>query len=197
MFEPTSPRYLLTMSRPHYLDALKRVGVLSALAQFDPHVAGTPPLGLDLADSDIDVLCHAPDPMQFLLVIWTVFGNYPAFAARQWVSGERPVIAEFSAEGWTFELFGCPQPVGEQIGWRHFRIEQRLLALGGTRLRTLVMEQRRRGLKTEPAFAAVLSLTGNPYQALLDLDTWSDDALTDLLAGVSGVPACTPHGQFT
>lgn len=170
------------MTRPHYLDALHGVGVLSSLARFDPHVAGTPPLGLDLADSDIDVLCHAPDSKEFTLAVRAAFGNHPGFAARQWVSGGRPVIANFEAEGWTFELFGSRQPTEEQIGWRHFRIEQRLLLIGGEALRTLVMDERRKGLKTEPALAAVLHLSGNPYEALLRLETWSDEALADVLS---------------
>lgn len=170
------------MTRPHYLDALHRVGVLSSLARFDPHVAGTPPLGLDLADSDIDVLCHAPDPMEFTRAIWTGFGTYPGFGARQWVSCERPVIANFKAQGWAFELFGSPLPIEEQIGWRHFGVEQRLLSIGGDVLRTLIMDERRKGLKTEPAFSAILNLSGNPYEALLDLETWSDEALTGLLS---------------
>jgi Domain of unknown function (DUF4269) len=180
-----SLRYPMTMSRPHYLDALVRVGGLPMLAQFAPRVAGTPPLALDRADSDIDVLCHAPDPVQFVLAIWTAFSQYPDFRVWQWASGVRPVIAEFSAESWTFEVFGSPQPVQNQMGWRHLRGEQRLLSIGGTRLRAPVMDQRRRGRKTEPAFAAVLSLSGDPYRALLDLETWSDDALACLMAEVS------------
>ena len=48
------------MNRRSYEDALAECGVLEALASFDPRVAGTPPLGLDLPDSDIDVLCFAP-----------------------------------------------------------------------------------------------------------------------------------------
>lgn len=193
MADRMSSRSSLTSGRPDYLDALDRVGVLSALAPFDPRPAGTPPLGLDLARSDIDVLCHVPDPMPFVRALWTAFSAYPDFKAWQWVSGERPVIAEFRAEGWTFELFGSPQPVQEQIAWRHFRAEQRLLSMGGTRLHTLVMDQRRRGVKTEPAFAAVLNLSGDPYEALLDLDTWPDEALIRLVAENSEDNSPTPH----
>ena len=176
------------MTRPLYPDALQSVGVLSLLARFDPRVAGTPPLGLDLADSDIDVLCHTPDPEEFTLAVWNAFGSHPGFAARQWVSGGCPVIANFEAEGWTFELFGSPQPAEKQIGWRHFRIKQRLLSIGGEALRTLFMVERCKGLKTEPTFAAVLSLSGNPYKALLELEGSSDEALATLLAAVCGVP---------
>jgi hypothetical protein len=49
----------------------------------------------------------------------------------------------------------------------------------------MIMDQRRAGLKTEPAFAAVLNLSGDPYEALLDLETWSDEALIRLVADVS------------
>ena len=179
------------MTRPPYLDALHRVGVLSLLARFDPRLAGTPPLGLALADSDIDVLCQTPDPEEFTLAVWNAFGNHPGFAIRQWVSGGCPVIANFEAEGWTFELFGSRQPTEKQIGWRHFRIEQRLLSIGGEAIRTLVKVERCKGLKTEPAFAAVLNLSGNPYEALLELETWSDEALATLLAEVCGGPGST------
>ena len=182
LFGPAASRYPSAMTRPPYPDALHSVGVLSLLAQFDPHVAGTPPLGLDPADSDIDVLCHTPDPEKFTLAVSNAFGNHPGFAARQWVSGGCPVIASFEAEGWKFELFGSRQLAEEQIAWRHFRIEQRLLSIGGEALRTLIMVERRKGLKTEPAFAAVLHLSGNPYEALLGLETRSDEALADLLS---------------
>jgi len=35
---------------------------MRALAEFDPHLAGTLPLGLDLPTSDLDILCHAAEP---------------------------------------------------------------------------------------------------------------------------------------
>jgi hypothetical protein len=171
------------MGRPSYDEALERAGVLRTLARFDPHVAGTPPLGLDLPASDIDILCHAPDPYVFTSVLWAAFSGLDDFAVRQWVGAERPVIASFAAEGWVFEVFGHARPVSEQHGWRHFLIEQRLLAFGGPRLRAAVMARRRAGAKTEPAFAAALDLPGNPYQALLDIERWPDEAVAALIAG--------------
>jgi hypothetical protein len=98
---------------------------------------------------------------------------------------ERPVIASFEAEGWQFEIFGQARPVAEQQGWRHFLVEQRLLAIGGPWLRTAVMAKRREGAKTEPAFAAALDLQGDPYQALLELEHWPDRALAELIATAS------------
>ncbi|WP_294257029.1 DUF4269 domain-containing protein [uncultured Sphingomonas sp.] len=165
------------MTRPAYTEALSRSGVLSRLAAFDPHVAGTPPLGLDLPDSDIDILCHAPDPHAFAAALWEAYRDLPGFAMWQWQGSDRPVVARFHCAGWLFELFGQARPVAEQLGWRHFAIERRLLSLGGEPLRAAVMARRYAGAKTEPAFAQVLGLTGDPYAMLLTLEGLDDDAL--------------------
>ncbi|MGF7151681.1 hypothetical protein FHS96_005349 [Sphingomonas zeicaulis] len=156
-------------------------GLLDLLAPFDPQVAGTPPLGLDLPGSDIDLLCHAPDAEAFAALIWNALGNRQSFRMHQWLGGGRPVIAGFTAHGWPFEIFAAAEPVVDQAGWRHFLVERRLLALGGTRLREAVMSLRRQGLKTEPAFARALGIEGNPYEALLGLQTGEDAGLVEAL----------------
>lgn len=79
----------LPMTKPSYVEALDRAGVMEALAAFDPHVAGTPPLGLDLPGSDTDVLCHAPDAAAFAAAVWSAVGEHPGFAVRQWVALQR------------------------------------------------------------------------------------------------------------
>jgi hypothetical protein len=63
--------------RPPYADALARTGLLARLAPFDPHVAGTPPLGLDLPSSDIDLLCFAPDAVAFARAMWDSCAGLP------------------------------------------------------------------------------------------------------------------------
>lgn len=155
---------------------------MTTLAAFDPHVAGTPPLGLDVATSDIDMLCHAPDAQAFSETVWRACADANGFSMRQWAGNGRPVIASFSAYGWQFELFGAGRPVAEQAGWRHFLVEQRLLVLGGEGLRAAVMARRLAGMKTEPAFAEVLGLAGDPYAALLKLGAQDDLRLAEWLA---------------
>lgn len=182
------------VDRCSYREAIRRSGVLAALRAFDPQVAGTPPLGLDLPASDIDILCHAPDAAVFAAVVWDRFRSQSGFALRQWIGDGRPVIAGFHAHGWAFEIFAAAVPVREQAGWRHFDVERRLLALGGTPLREAVMAGRRRGLKTEPAVATALGLSGDPYAALLDMQRQPDDALRRILrdAGFAPAPPKTP-----
>ncbi len=170
------------MTRCTYSEALESLALLPRLAAFDPHVAGTPPLGLDVPSSDIDVLCHAPDADRFATVLWDAFADQTGFAMQQWSHSQRPVIASFHAHGWTIELFGHPLPVREQAGWRHFCVERRLLALGGEPFRAALRAFREAGLKTEPAFAKALRIGGDPYGTLLALEQRSDSDLANLLA---------------
>lgn len=169
------------MKRTHYLDVLAKTEVLTKLATFDPHVVGTPPLGLELLTSDVDVICFAPDADAFTRTVWNAFSTRPEYCMRQKVGLDRPVVANFIYAGCIIEIFGQASPIFEQLGWRHFFVERRLLAFGGDAFRGAVMTRRSNGMKTEPAFAAVLGLDGDPYQALLGLERSSDMELAALL----------------
>jgi hypothetical protein len=173
---------------PDYRQAIDRLRVMDALEDFDPHIAGTLPLGLEVPGSDVDILCHAPDAGAFAQLVWSTFREQSAFSIRQWTQEERPVIASFEAHGWRFELFAHPTPVAFQPGWRHFEVERRLLALGGLPFRRAVMDRRCKGAKTEPAFADSLQLKGDPYAALLEIHSRDDEQLTGLLAESGFVP---------
>lgn len=170
-------------------DALAQSRVLDILAPFDPRVAGTFPLGLTVEGSDIDVLCHAPDAAAFAQAVWQAFAGCAGFAMHQWAKGERAVVAAFTLRGVPFEIFGSPVPVAEQVGWRHFEVERRLLELGGPTFRDAVMQARATGAKTEPAFAQVLGLPGDPYAAMLALSALDDADLRAVIAQASGPAA--------
>ena len=157
--------------------AIINAGVLDALHAFDPRVVGTLPLGLSVPGSDIDVVCHASDPMAFTEAIWAHYRSCDGFVLYQWLAQGRALIARFEFDGWPFEVFGDLRPVDQQPGWRHFEIERRLLALDDGRLRNAVARQRSQGIKTEPAFAAVLRIPGDPYLGLLDLACETDAQL--------------------
>ncbi|WP_315834692.1 DUF4269 domain-containing protein [Bradyrhizobium prioriisuperbiae] len=171
------------MTRCDYRTALDTAGVMTALAAYRPEIAGTPPLGLDLPDSDIDVLCEVTPAAReaFLITLWTTWSYAAGFRVHQWRDNERPIIAGFDASGWSFEIFAHPLPVAQQVAMRHFNIEQRLLRLGGPALHARVLAARRNGLKTEPAFAAVLGLAGDPFAALLALERETNAGLEALL----------------
>lgn len=155
--------------------------VLATLEPFHPLVAGTFPIGIHTHTSDLDVLCEVHDFAQFESVVTAAFGHHQGYALRHLESNPRAVVVNFELHGTAVEVFGQDKPVYEQNGFRHLLIEGRLLRLGGNALRAWVVVLKRRGIKTEPAFAELLQLAGDPYEALLKLEAESDEALRALV----------------
>lgn len=160
--------------------------ILSRLTEFDPVLVGTFPLDIAVPGSDLDIICEAPEAGYFLKVVHKNFSQYSDYLSysttiNSIVSG----VARFYVEDYAVELFGQPIPTRQQNGYRHMVVEARLLTLGGTVFKEKIREAKRSGLKTEPAFADLLRLPGNPYQALLDLEDLTDQALISLLKGVT------------
>lgn len=162
--------------------ALHRSGLMDMLTEYDPHVVGTLPLGISIPGSDIDIVCCATDIAEFSGLLWRNLRHRTEFSMRQWIEPPYPVILSFSYRGWAFEIFGADQPVRDQPGWRHFMIEKRLLMLADASFRRAIMRERGKGIKTEPAFATVLGLAGDPYESLYDLFSAPDPVLRDMLA---------------
>jgi hypothetical protein len=169
------------LPRVPYDVALRLSRTLDRLRAFDPHIVGALPLGLAIADSNIRVVCHAPDTGRFAQAVSTYFHDAKGFRLTLWTSADRAVVARFESYGWPIKIFGSNEPVHDQTTWRHFDVERRLLALDGEGLRVAVMALRADGLKTEPAFAAALNLAGDPYAAIRELYGSSDAELLRLL----------------
>jgi Domain of unknown function (DUF4269) len=171
-------------SEMNYEEALQGSQIIELLQGFDPQVAGTFPLGLAIATSDIDVICHAPAVPALADRIWLHFRHCEDFRLYQWTSANRSVVTRFRYGGFLFEIFGDARPVAEHEAWRHFDVERRLLALDDGHLRSSVSKLRASGMKTEPAFAAAMMLDGDPYAVLLTLSFESNDQLFSRLRRV-------------
>ena len=146
-------------------------------------LASTIMIGMDVATSDLDVVCEVHDFAAFEKTVRAEFGSLPEFDFRRHPAGALPaVVANFCHGGFRFELFGQPVPVLQQNACRHLRICYRLLTLAGEPARNQILQFRRAGLKMEPAFAQYFKLAGDPYAALLSLETLDDRALEAWLA---------------
>lgn len=167
--------------KPFYEDVIEELKILTRLAEFTPVAIGTPPLGLATAESDIDIACSSPDFDRFSAVVRSAFDRMEAFSIRHVDHLAAPAeVASFKAMGWEIELFCQKVATDHQWGVRHFRVEARLLALG-PHLKDAVMRLKREGLKTEPAFAKALSLPGDPYVALLELEPLDNAQLQEVI----------------
>jgi hypothetical protein len=148
------------------------------LAPYDPILVGTIPIGIDIPGSDLDIACRVTDFAAFEQTIHEVFGHLPDLSVdSRNVNGMDRIVVRFRYKGWMFEIFGQPVPTKQQNGYRHMVVEYRLLQLIGEAGRERIIELKQAGIKTEPAFAELLGIPGDPYAALLDMYNWSDDRL--------------------
>lgn len=170
------------MMRIDYEQVIQKLSLLPKLREFDPYIIGTPPLGIDLETSDIDIACSADDLVHFENVVSTEFNIFNDFQCRNSnMQNQNSVIVQFQAYDWDIELFCQTIPTNQQWGVRHFNIEQRLLNIE-PKLRSMVLRLKQEGLKTEPAFARALGLQGDPYASILNLENMNDAELVHLIA---------------
>lgn len=146
--------------------------IMEILAPFDPVLTGTIPLEIDLDTSDLDIICYCPDLVAFTHLLNREFGKHPDYQINESsVQGRPTVIGRFALEGRPVEIFGQHRPVREQEAFIHLVNEYRILLERGADFREQVLLLKRAGIKTEPAFAQVLGLTGDPYAAISQLYT--------------------------
>jgi hypothetical protein len=140
--------------------AIVSSGVLELLKEFDPVVVGTLPLDLFVEGSDIDIICNFSDAEKFR----SVFHH----STRKELNGVDSVIANFDFNGFEFEVVGQPLAVREQFAYRHMIVEWNILEANDEFFRDQILSLKKSGVKTEPAFAQLLGLPGNPYKTLLN-----------------------------
>jgi hypothetical protein len=152
------------------------------LAPFQPTLIGTYPLGLAIDSSDLDIACACDDLDGFEHALRATLSALGIAARFERSSPIPAVVAAFDLGDVAVEIFGQALPVTAQRGFRHMVIEGQLLVIGGAALAARIRDLKRTGMKTEPAFARVLGLAGDPYEALLALETSPPDRLRDLVA---------------
>lgn len=150
---------------------LKKIRIFEILQDYDPVLTGTIPIEIDLPGSDLDIICECENHIEFSNLLFKEFGNEKEFElkSRNW-SGIRSTIATFKAEKFEIEIFGQNVPTGQQNAYKHMLIEANILAKKGPDFKSQIKELKAGGLKTEPAFAKLLGLKGNPYDALLRIE---------------------------
>jgi hypothetical protein len=171
--------------------ALEKSQVLERLKPFDPVLAGTFPIDLDIETSDLDILCEFNGPTHlFAEILSTMFDDIAdtVMTERNEIRGVESVICRFDTYGFEFEIFGQPIPVREQMGYLPMLAEARLLALSEameprSKIRDALREMKRNGEKTEPAFAKYFNLPGDPYLCLKSLAYSSDEDLREIVSG--------------
>jgi hypothetical protein len=148
--------------------AIQNIKVLELLNEYDPFLAGTLPLDIFIEDSDLDIICNAKELEKFAELLTRSFSDYTDFSiSKSIINKTNTVIATFYAHDFRFEIFGQPVLIEEQMAYRHLIKEYEILKRKGPDFKKEVIALKRCGVKTEVAFAQLLSLSGDPYEALL------------------------------
>lgn len=159
--------------------ALSSLRIFEILAPYAPVLAGTFPLGIEVEGSDLDIVCQTDDLLEFRNLMEKEFGRLSDFSVK--ISGEKDVLTcNFMAENFPVEVYASAQDPLLGNGYRHMWVEYRLLDLLGDTFKEEIIALKKAGIKTEPAFARVLGLDGDPYRAVLALENWPDDRLKSL-----------------
>ena len=169
----TNPIYLqLGNSRQQRaFKELSESKVLEVLKDYKPVLVGTIPIDIDVEGSDLDIICEFKNQTTFYDFLKRSFGSREDFEIKVVErTGVKTVICRFSTASFPIEIFGQPLPVTEQLAYRHMLIEYKILNEQEASFKTQIRELKHKGLKTEPAFAQLLKLKGDPYKALLELE---------------------------
>jgi hypothetical protein len=151
---------------------LTKNNTLSKLKQFDPLLVGTIPINIDIENSDLDIICCFADKQEFQKAIIDNFSNESGFTIREKPSlNILAIVANFYVDDFEIEVFGQSISTKQQFAYRHLIVEHNLLNKYGEKFRQQIVELKRQGHKTEPAFALALGLTGDPYAELLKFET--------------------------
>jgi hypothetical protein len=180
-----SPAYLLagTPRQQEVYSLLLSEGVFEVLREYSPCLAGTIPLGVDIPESDADIICEVRNHEAFRRLLLRNFRHCAAFEVREGKAQERVfTLASFrlsfeNLQMLRVEIFGQTLPVQQQNAYRHLVVEARLLRLAGEGAKSCIRKLKAQGIKTEPAFAQYFGIAGEPYQALLDLYDVEDEVL--------------------
>lgn len=147
--------------------AIRKLKIMNDLAAYNPTLCGTFPLNIAVDTSDLDIIMEVYNLGAFEIEVRNLYSRHRHFHLKKLEIRGNPVVkANFTFEGFEFELFGQPQPIEKQYAYMHMIVEDHLLKQFPG-LRDDIIRLKKQGIKTEPAFCKVLGLRGDPYESLI------------------------------
>ena len=163
-------------------NALSDSKILESFKKYTPFVAGTFPLGVQVKNSDLDILMFSQNLDQLSSELKVSYGHLSDYKVERGpVDGMDSLIVNFIFDSVPFQVFAQNRPVVFQKAFVHFQIEERLLKMGGDKFQRAVKKLRQEGLKTEPAFAQLLGIKKDPYNEMFVLQRSTDEELRKML----------------
>ncbi|MFC7345868.1 DUF4269 domain-containing protein [Chryseobacterium zhengzhouense] len=152
-------------------EILKKYKIFEVLDYYSPILVGTIPIEIDIDGSDLDIICELDfrfeedflDDISFSKMIpleAEVKVDYPV------VNDEKSITINFTLEDFPIEIFAQNKPTTQQNAYLHMMAEYKILKEKGEEFKQKIIDLKKKGIKTEPAFGMLLNLE-NPYEDLL------------------------------
>lgn len=142
--------------------------IFQKLQIYKPILAGTFPIGINIDGSDLDIILETSELDTLKTLLTSEFQDQEQFSIDLIEINEiESLICKFQLEEFPVEIFAQDQPTNRQNAYLHMIKEFEILEKEGDEFRIKIIELKKQGLKTEPAFAKLLGLSGNPYVELL------------------------------
>ncbi|WP_063338203.1 MULTISPECIES: DUF4269 domain-containing protein [unclassified Marinomonas] len=170
-----------TKSQRQAFMLLKEYKVLESLSAFNPILVSTVCVDLDIVGSDLDIICQHNDLNIFKNILNDRYGSCSGYKQWERLSNYEEVVTSFFIDDIEVEIFGLRLNTEKQSAYRHLVMMDRCLKVGGEGLRQQVKNLKVSGLKTEPAFAHILGLKGDPFLAFLELERLDDNQLKTMI----------------
>ncbi|SIS95189.1 DUF4269 domain-containing protein [Chryseobacterium gambrini] len=149
-------------------EVLTRYHIFEKLKDYSPILAGTIPIEIDIEDSDLDIICEVTDFTEFKKALSEMFSEFDLKIEKITVNNEQATVLNFKLEEFPVEIFGQNKPATEQNAYRHMIAEYKILQEKGNDFKKKIIELKKQGIKTEPAFGILLNLE-KPYEDLLKM----------------------------
>ncbi|WEK69782.1 MAG: DUF4269 domain-containing protein [Candidatus Chryseobacterium colombiense] len=152
-------------------EVLLKYKIFEKLSNYSPLLAGTVPIGIDIEGSDLDIICEVDprfeeDFLDIIMFSKLIPGGGDVKVEYPILNGEKCITLNFILEDFPIEIFGQNKPSIDQNAYRHMITEHKILQEKGKDFKQKIIELKKKGIKTEPAFGMLLGLE-NPYEDLL------------------------------
>jgi len=155
---------------------ISNLGLMESFSLFNPIIVGTIPIGIDIPNSDVDLIVDISNHK-----ISNFFDNFIhenrnlIFELKCKKNINNSFISKFETESFNFEIFGECQDTCKQFGFIHMMVENEILRILGEEFKNSIRELKYQGIKTEPAFCKLLGFENDPYNYLYNLKNLSLD----------------------
>ena len=149
---------------------LTHLNIFKDLKKYNPILVGTIPIDIQTSKSDLDIILETNHVSELADCLTKLYKNQANFNLEIKNVNQHILVCNFWFEDFEIEIYSQNIATHIQNGYLHMVKEHEILQANSNDFKQQIIALKQQGIKTEPAFAQLLNLKGNPYEALLDYE---------------------------